>query len=224
MKILLLLLVVVISVSVNNAQISNHLLKDKPSVYLTYEKSGERKSMIKQENESNQGIWLRLHNNTLKPIAVHANYYVDKVKITSIRLTNGTETKALTDGAEVELCYEAEAISVTTTRKTYDSQTKEYTITQGIPVEVAVPKQSPSYYSCKWNAGRRNQVSWIASGNSIVFSLPSEYLAENLKIYTLYNYEWEVENTTLESPGWIKRNEPYHQIFFSAFDIRYPSY
>ena len=36
--------------------------KDRPTVYLTYERSGPRKPLT--NGESNRGIWLRLHNNT----------------------------------------------------------------------------------------------------------------------------------------------------------------
>lgn len=38
------------------------LSRDKPSVYISYERSGKRKPL--HVSESDEGIWLRLHNNT----------------------------------------------------------------------------------------------------------------------------------------------------------------
>ena len=38
------------------------LSKDKPTVYITFERAGERKPLY--ASESNQGVWLRLHNNS----------------------------------------------------------------------------------------------------------------------------------------------------------------
>jgi hypothetical protein len=38
------------------------LSKDKPSVYISYERSGKREPL--HGSESDEGIWLRLHNNT----------------------------------------------------------------------------------------------------------------------------------------------------------------
>lgn len=38
------------------------LFKDKPGVYISYERSGKREPL--HANESDEGIWLRLHNNT----------------------------------------------------------------------------------------------------------------------------------------------------------------
>lgn len=217
MKIIFLLVIILFSFLVNKSQTSNHLLNDKPSVYLTYEKSGERKSLVTQKYESNQGIWLRLHNNTLKPIAVHANYEVDRVKTITLLLSNGIKAEGLANDSEVEICYQTEAMPVTITQQTYNPQSKDIIITEEVPFEVKVPKQTPSYYSCQWSGlvNRKFQVSWVASGNSIVFSVPREYLEKNLKIYTLYNYEWEIENSTLKSPGWVKSGEPNHQVFFN---------
>lgn len=40
----------------------SRLLKDKPTIYITFERSGKRKPLF--NSESDKGIWLRLHNNT----------------------------------------------------------------------------------------------------------------------------------------------------------------
>jgi len=38
------------------------LSRNKPSVYISYERTGKREPLY--ESESSEGIWLRLHNNT----------------------------------------------------------------------------------------------------------------------------------------------------------------
>lgn len=44
------------------ARSSVRLIKNKPSVYITFERTGRREPM--EVGETNMGIWLRLHNNT----------------------------------------------------------------------------------------------------------------------------------------------------------------
>ena len=46
----------------NKATDPVRLIKDKPSVYITFERRGKRKPL--ESGESKEGIWLRLHNNT----------------------------------------------------------------------------------------------------------------------------------------------------------------
>jgi hypothetical protein len=43
------------------------LVKGKPSVYITFERLGEREPL--EPGESREGIWLRFHNNTKWPIS-----------------------------------------------------------------------------------------------------------------------------------------------------------
>lgn len=45
-----------------------HLRKDKPTVYIEFERAGDRAPL--RSGESNNGIWLRLHNNTKWPIVL----------------------------------------------------------------------------------------------------------------------------------------------------------
>ena len=46
----------------NKPSMDIRLSKDKPSVYISYERSGKREPLYVGESE--EGIWLRLHNNT----------------------------------------------------------------------------------------------------------------------------------------------------------------
>lgn len=65
-----LFIVFILAISVVSAQTRKpnkfsseiRLSKNKPSVYISYERSGKREPL--EIGESNEGIWLRLHNNT----------------------------------------------------------------------------------------------------------------------------------------------------------------
>lgn len=46
------------------------LVKDKPSVYISFERFGEREPL--EPGESREGLWLRFHNNTKWPIFLRA--------------------------------------------------------------------------------------------------------------------------------------------------------
>jgi hypothetical protein len=47
------------------------LRKDMPTVYITFERAGKRKPL--EQGESDQGVWLRLHNNTRWPLTLAMN-------------------------------------------------------------------------------------------------------------------------------------------------------
>lgn len=60
---------------------------DKPTVYITFERSGPRNPVFAAE--SNQGIWLRLHNNTRWAINFSTlSLYIGE-KIAPLRLGDG---------------------------------------------------------------------------------------------------------------------------------------
>jgi hypothetical protein len=175
--------------------------KSKPSVYITFERLGGNKPLVKSNEDNSERISLRLQNNTSLPLAVEADGEYTINTLLSITLSDGGKGYALPNGAEVEVCFEAEAMPQMTAEDF---------------AKIKVPKQIPSYYSCKWTVKRRGRGNvWVLPGNSIVFSVPRDFLAKNLKIYTLFNYEWESEN------GQMKANEPQHQVFFYSTDLPY---
>lgn len=176
--------------------------KDKPSVYITFERFGGNKPLVKSNEDNSERISLRLHNNTSLPIAVDANWDIRRVTSFPITLSDGGKGVTVADGAEVEICYEAEAMP--------QMKAEEF-------LKIQVPKQIPSYYNCRLGLQRSGRSdTWIRSGNSIIFSVPQEFLTKNLKIYTLFNYEWESEN------GQMKADEPHHQVYFYSTDLPYP--
>lgn len=187
--------------SATPAKIKFQIDKSKPSVYLTFERLGGEKPMVKSKEDKSERISLRLHNNTSLPIAVGANGNFTNDTLLPITLSDGGKGDALPDSAEVEVCYEAEAMPQMTAEEFF---------------KIQVPNQVPSYYSCKWTAKRRARGDiWIPAGSSIIFSVPKEFLAKNLKVYTVFNYEWESDK------GQMNANEPVHQVYFYSTDLPY---
>lgn len=52
-------------------QAESRIRKDMPTVYIAFERGGSRKPL--EQGESNEGVWLRLHNNTRWPIMLEMN-------------------------------------------------------------------------------------------------------------------------------------------------------
>ena len=175
--------------------------RKKPSVFITFERSGGSKPLVTSNEDKSERISLRLRNNTSSPIAVDANWEISNFSPLPITLSDGGKGDAVPDGAEVEVCYESEAMPQMTAEEFF---------------KIQVPKQIPSYYNCRWREQRSGKESvWIPAGSSIVFSVPREFLAKNLKIYTLFNYESESEN------GRMNADEPHHQVYFYSTDLLY---
>lgn len=55
----------------NRNQTEFRVRKEMPTVYITFERAGKRKPL--DAGESDEGIWLRLHNNTRWPIVLQMN-------------------------------------------------------------------------------------------------------------------------------------------------------
>lgn len=179
--------------------------KDKPVVYLTYDHLGENASFCNEKKT--QGIWLRLHNNSKWAINIIANT-VEEDSIESTYLTDKTSVLILKDNVAVTTCYEVEAIPTTTTKVRGDGG-----ISLNVPIKVKLP-QTKLYCSCSWRTGSsRSEGVWVLPGRSVTFSVPREALNKNLKIYTLFNYEWEQEN------GSFRDYEPIHKVYFYSYDL-----
>src|ERR1044072_6286904 len=121
------------------------LLKDKPPVYITFERAGERKPL--EERESNRGIWLRLHNNTRWSIRIAVFGLPHFVFLQK-------------DAKEVGIYYEVEEID--------RSGTGTFTRTPDKPTERPKKPTIPVGY----RRGHLAQIVQIPSGNSVVFSVP----------------------------------------------------
>lgn len=174
--------------------------RSKPSVYLSFERIGKSEPLLtKSAYDDQDHVFLRLRNNTRSPIAVDANYDVRLIKLVKFVLPDGSAATALPDGAEVKLCHEAVAMSL--------YRLDEYR-------DIKVPDQSNYLYNCARASGRSGPGdNWIRPGESVVFGVPKVFLGPNLRIYTLFNYAWETER------GYVKLDEPHHQVFYYSTDL-----
>jgi hypothetical protein len=154
------------------------LMKDKPSVYISFERFGEREPL--EPGESREGIWLRFHNNTKWPIFFRA-FSVPK------------------ELGEAGMYYEIRELPQASVERgsPSSSKTKE-DIKQKTDLSTGYqPVDSFSVIS-------------IESGDSILFSIPSEHLAEGLYLRMGFNYGWEDQNDVTAG------REAFHYVSFSS--------
>lgn len=195
--------------SSSNTLLNKGIEKDKPSIYLSYVGAGsinENCSLKKQPTYQ-----LKLHNNSPYPININANYN-GNFPTTDLKLSDGTKGISLPDGSKVtDICYQAEPILK------MDSSYENGKIAIEIPIERSIPA-IPITCRCVWSQQRTRRYDaypgvWIPSGSSIVFDVPQQFLEKDLKIYTLFNFEWEFKD------GLIQYDEPHHQVYFYSSDI-----
>lgn len=176
-----------------------NLSKDKPTVYITFERAGKRKPLF--AGESNQGVWLRLHNNTRWAINFCTLSLYVGPKVAPLRLGDGRGVLGLRDGVEVNMCHEVEAV------KSYESGvTPEGGMFKGKSVAV---QQPPVGY----RTGDVFSTSWLPAGGSVMFSVPREHLDKHFAIYITYNYEWEYGERA------FRNDEPQHRVYFRAVNL-----
>jgi len=131
-------------------------------------------------------IYLRMNNNTVWHVGVGAekSYFPTKKPIT---LGNGNKGFAIPNDEEVPVHYYIEKDELENIKK------------------VKTPQKEPYYWL---NGGGR-----IATGDSIGFSVPIEYLRKGLKIYVRFSYEWEIITS------FYLAREPMHRVYFRGGDI-----
>ena len=133
--------------------------KKHPTIYITFERVGKREPH--RLNESDSGVWLRLHNNTRWTIDVPAH------GLNNLVFTDGK-------GGEVALRYQVAAVPPPRTR-----------------VRVIPEPPAKEKGECKVpTIGYIDLHSSIelAPGESTLFSVPREHLCENLYIFVDYSY------------------------------------
>ena len=131
-------------------------------------------------------ILLRMNNNTVWHIGVGAekSYFPTKKPI---QLGNGNKGYAIPSDEEVPIHYYIEKDQLENIKK------------------LQIPSKEPYYWR---NGGGR-----IATGDSILSSVPIEHLRTGLRIYVEFSYEWEIT----KSPD--SRKEPEHRVYFRGGDI-----
>lgn len=135
------------------------LSRNKPTVYITFERAGKREPL--EAGESDEGIWLRLHNNTRWTITFPAFGVPETL-------------------GEVGMFYEVEAIrNIETYRdapKSGESQRQEQ-----------AAQETPVGY----RLGHVSSTVQLPPGDSIVFSVPREHLNKGLALHLSFSYEWQ---------------------------------
>lgn len=174
------------------------LSRGKPTVYVTFERAGERKPV--HAEESNKGLWFRLHNNTRWTISFCTESSYIGRKTSALRLSDGRVVLGLRESTEVSACYEVEVVRAYESGRTQDG---------GLFMERPVNIQNPPIGT----RGHLLGTSWLPSARSVIFSIPREHLAKYLAIYVSFNYEWE---TGERDTG---RGEPQHRVYFLASDL-----
>ncbi len=165
------------------------LVKDKPSVFLRYESAGKRKPL--KEGESDEGIWLRLQNNTREAI------YLCAFGISE----DGEMLRFYEKNSEIGVNYEIERMP----SEMEGSGTPRNGKVNNVAEEVS---QTPIGYKI----GGVCHVYTLPSNQSLLFSVPREHLAKNLSIKMRFGYEWEGDY----SSRW---EEPEHYVRFYSSSL-----
>ena len=131
-------------------------------------------------------IYLRMHNNTIWHVGIWAekSYFPTKKPI---QLGNGNKGYAIPSDEDVPIHYHVEKDELENQKN------------------IKLPSQQDHSYIP--GGGR------IATGDSILFSVPIEHLRKGLKIFVELSYEWE-----LTKSGDVSK-EPAHRVYFRGGDI-----
>jgi hypothetical protein len=167
--------------------------KAQPTVYITFVRLGKRKP--EHTDESNEGVWLSLHNNTKWSLVLHA-------------YGAGGYTFARGDEEEVGMFYGIEEVSEPKGLAVFTRSQKDK------PPETAEQDGERDCSPLYDNWCHVCSTIILPPGKSLLFSLPRESLCEKHKIYLVYNYEWE------KREGYAGMDaEPQHRVYFYGRDI-----
>lgn len=147
-------------------------------------KAGNPTVYVEYVCEDSNKVFLRMFNNTIWTLAVESDrLYYKTPKV--VKLGNGTGFYAMPNDKEVSLNYFVEKFALPSKK-------------------VKLPKISypDSVYG-----------NWIAADDSILFSVPLDYLKADLQIFIYFNYEWEVTTKGVILPG------PQHRISFRGIGL-----
>jgi hypothetical protein len=173
---------------------SVRLQKDKPTVYISFVRFGQRDSFRTVDSEN--GVYLKLHNNTRWNLVLRA-YGAGGYKFTTA------------DAEEIGMFYGVE--EVPKSRKQLGSGTPA----NPSSALIEQPKQQPDpYENCEVARGYSPSTATIIElqpGKSFLFSLPREALCRNLRAYISYQYNWESEG--------FDDDEPEHRVYFYGRDL-----
>jgi hypothetical protein len=147
-------------------------------------KSGKPTVYLEYVCQDKKKVFLRMYNNTIWAIAVSSDELYYRTKKT-VKLSNGKEFYVIPNDKEISLQFKVDKFELPSKN-------------------VKLPKIV------------RNDTSftnWIASDDSVLFSVPVEYLKEDLMISVSFNYEWEVSKKGIILSG------PEHRVLFRGIDV-----
>ena len=190
------------------------LEKNKPTLFLTFERTGKCQPAgvglkvpsfpcAPSNNEAHRDdievVWLRLHNNIRWAVNFTIEYDNPPSERTLLQLCDGRKVSGLRDGTEADVPYKIEIDQGSSTLPTPPGKgTKEYQYPPKVPL---LPR------------GHILGTAWLASGSSVVFAVPREYLERYLMVVVPVNFEWATKGTEAPLEG------PYYDIYFRASDL-----
>ena len=133
--------------------------KNKPSVYIEFEKFGKTQPLF--ENESNERLWLKLHNNSVWEISF-CSFSVGK------------------SYGDIGIVHEVKKVSIPIGRVGRG-------ITPDLRNNMNQEEKTPKGYS----AGDTCSPFSLASGQSVSFSIPKNHISEKFFIDIEFWYDWE---------------------------------
>lgn len=128
--------------------------------------------------EGSKRLWLRIHNNTRGAISVPTHSLYLGTKVVPLRLMSGKGVLAIREGIEIAALYAVEQESETGFSR--------------LPV----------------NWGDVSAVAWIASGGTVLMSVPKAELVKGRRVALSFSYEWESEGSSIS-----------HQAYFYASEV-----
>ena len=158
--------------------------------------------------ESDKGVWLRLHNNSRWSLVLNAY---------------GARGRVFATGREEEvgMFYGVEQVQQRSELMTIEplSEMPQPPPPGSDPDWKKRPDPVPPHIeedcpvpSDDW-CGHVCSLITLPPGKSILFSVPRETLCKNLRIYLLFNYSWETRN------GFVSGNEPEHRVYFYGSEL-----
>jgi hypothetical protein len=170
------------------------LEKNLPAVYITFECAGSREP--RREGESDKGVWLRLHNNLRWALTVPG--FNPTVPGFTVPTTLATKSRA----DEVVLYYEVEDTRMRRGRTLLREVSEKN--------DGAVAGQGQRIPPPPIGYRMTDLVKTIplTSGDSVLFSIPSEHLTGDLAVSLSFQFQWEGS-----------MDETEHRVYFYGSDV-----
>lgn len=127
--------------------------------------------------EGSERLWLRIHNNTRGAISVPTHSLYLGTKVVPLRLMSGKGVLSIREGIEIAPLYAVEQESATGFGR--------------LPV----------------NWGDVSAVSWIASGGTVLMSVPKADLVKGRRVALSFSYEWESEGAGISHNAYFYASE-----------------